>query len=883
MANTEQEMIDSLPFLWLIHSHIYRFPVSPPPCLSISSRRRIAVSPVLPFIFVITFSIESFAQSPAQLQTYFQSASIEFNVPTPILEALGYIETHWQPIPNIPGRSPMGLRDDPGRFNDNLDSAAKLIGKPSDTLENSPYQNIRGAAAFLSHLRDEANINSVVVTDSLVSWWPVIAKCSGIPQPDIAMEFAHHTLEYVQSGVDTNGIFIQPHYVDLNIFPDSIKATGFIKPGNPIQNPIWIGSPSYYSGRGGAPIAFVIIHDTEEQFDYACSLFENRSDEASAQYIIRSQDGYKVQCVRDSDEAWAVLCWNPITLNIEHEGFVAVSDSSFYTEAEYESSAHLTASLCEKYNIPEDSLHIFGHDAWRYSWFNLIPFSLYTQWVGTNYATCNSHTDPGQYWDWHHYFDLIHQYDTTRATVTGSSPAASDTGVPAYSSITINLSKPMDPLSTDSAFSITPYFPGHLSFNPSQTQLIFKPDSLLPWSTTVTITINGSAKGSNLRTISVPYSFQFTTAPIDTSGPAVIAVSPTNGGTSVSRAYIEFILNEPVNLGNAGSDLSMVDSTGKKVSLSKDNFEVTANGLTLLAIRSALGLIPGMKYTVILAPGITDYYGYAMKASYSVTFVADTNESTGGSVIEGFESSLGNWQQPSRSSFTFGVDTSVSIFGTAYKAYDGFQSGALRYQFDSKQAVCAEENSQGYDIGSANSVGMWVFGDNSRNEFDFIFDSSKEKIVPLDTINWYGWKYVSMWRDDSDASTGMFKGFAVRRIPSALLDSSGIYVDDIQVNGSVTGTQDQDNPLPESYILFQNYPNPFNPTTDIKYQLSKESQVSLKIYDTLGRLIKTLVDQRQNAGTYSVTFNASKLPSGIYIYKLAAKDYSVVRKMALVK
>ncbi len=848
-----------------------------------------SVTNLLIFVFAATFILpfKAPAQTPTQLEGYFQAAADSFNVPLPILESLGYIETHWEPIPDIAGRSPMGLRND-SRFNYNLDSAAHLIGQSLKTLENSPYQNIRGAAAFLSHLREELNADSTVVTDSLVSWWPLIAKYSGIPQPDIAMEFAYHTLEYVNSGVDTNGIVIPPHYVDLTIFPDSIRETGFLTPGEAVPPPVWVGSPNHYVGRNGAPIVFVIIHDTEEQFDYAHSLFENANDKASAQYLVRSQDGYTIQCVRDSDAAWAVNCWNPITLNIEHEGFVNVSDSSFYTEAEYESSARLTASLCEKYNIAEDSLHVFGHDVWEdTTLFNRVPFQAYTQYVGSDY-NCNTHTDPGPYWDWHHYFELIHSYDTTTSAAVGSSPATGDTGVPAYSSVTISFSKPMDQSATDSAFSVTPYVPGHFSFNPTETQLTFKPTSIFPGLTRFTVTLDSSARSSNERSIRSPYSFSFTTGSVDTSGPEVITASPANGGTSVSKGYVEFILNEPVNLTNIGSNISLVDSTGKKVSLSRVNFEVASNGLTLLAVDAGVGLIPGMKYTATLGTGFIDYFGYPMKAPYSVTFICDTNESTGGSVIEGFESSLGNWQQPDQSPVTSGVDTSVSSFSISYTHYDGFKSGFLNYQFsteggNSSKAICAVENSNGYNIDSSGSVGMWVFGDNSGNQLDYIFGLSSPKVVPVDTIDWYGWKFVSMWRSKTDASTSLFKGFAIERLQSALLDSGGIYIDDIQTNGKVTGIDQDAGDVPGSFMLFQNYPNPFNPTTAINYQLAANSQVTLRVYDTLGRLVSTLVDKKEDAGTYSVMFDASRLPSGVYLYKLTAGNYSAVRKMAVVK
>lgn len=831
---------------------------------------------------LVLFSTQVFAQTPQELENYFQSASQEFNVPAPILEALGYIETHWQPIPNIAGRSPMGLRND-SRFNYNLDSAAALIGKPLDTLEDSPYQNIRGAAAFLSHLRDEVNGDSAVVTDSLQSWWIVLAKYTGIPQPGIAMEFAFHTLEELQSGVDDNGIVIPKENIDLSGFPDSVKATGFRQAADSLMTPVWVGSPSYGS-RNGAPIVFVIIHDTEEQFDYAHSLFEDQSDEASAHYLIRSQDGYIDQFVHDKDESWSVVCWNPITLNIEHEGFVATP--SFYTEAEYESSARLTARLCQEYDIPEDSLHVFGHNAWTYSWFNLIPFYDYAQYVGASYATCNDHTDPGQYWQWDHYFDLIHQYDTTQASVANSSPAAGDTGVAGYSNVVVNFDKPMEPVSTGNAFSIVPAVLGHISFTPNDMQLVFHPDTLLSWSTTYTVKIDTSAKGTNLRSIAAPYTFRFITVPPDTTGPRVIAASPNLASPTVSKAYVEFVLGEPVQLNSILPLISFVDSTGQSIAFAKDNFEITPSGLTLVSIRSLINLTPGMKYTVSLAPGLVDYYGVASKSAFSTTFVCDTTQSSGGDVIEGFESSLGKWMKPIASPETFGVDSLTTNFGIAYRAFDGYSAGSLTYQFDSTSGLCAEENSQGYNVSGASSVGMWVFGDNSRNELDFIFSPTSggaDKVVPVDTINWYGYKYVGMWRSTSDASTGTFRGFAVRHLNTALLDSSTIYVDDIQVDGMVTGVPESNSGLPMSFKLLQNYPDPFNPTTAISYRLAAVSHVTLRVYDVLGRDVAELVDERQNPGSYTVTFDASKLPSGVYFYRLNAGNYTATKKMVLTK
>jgi hypothetical protein len=90
-------------------------------------------------------------------------------------------------------------------------------------------------------------------------------------------------------------------------------------------------------------------------------------------------------------------------------------------------------------------------------------------------------------------------------------------------------------------------------------------------------------------------------------------------------------------------------------------------------------------------------------------------------------------------------------------------------------------------------------------------------------------------------------------------------------------------PLPKQFFLSQNYPNPFNPTTVISYQLPVISLVTLKIYDILGREVKMLVAEKQNAGYHSVTFDAKNLPSGIYFYSIAAGQFTQIKKMMLIK
>jgi photosystem II stability/assembly factor-like uncharacterized protein len=89
--------------------------------------------------------------------------------------------------------------------------------------------------------------------------------------------------------------------------------------------------------------------------------------------------------------------------------------------------------------------------------------------------------------------------------------------------------------------------------------------------------------------------------------------------------------------------------------------------------------------------------------------------------------------------------------------------------------------------------------------------------------------------------------------------------------------------VPKEFNLSQNYPNPFNPLTKINYSIPQNITVTLKVYDILGRLVKTLVNEYQNAGSYTVTFDGSGLASGIYFYKIEAGDFVQSKKMVLVK
>jgi len=102
-------------------------------------------------------------------------------------------------------------------------------------------------------------------------------------------------------------------------------------------------------------------------------------------------------------------------------------------------------------------------------------------------------------------------------------------------------------------------------------------------------------------------------------------------------------------------------------------------------------------------------------------------------------------------------------------------------------------------------------------------------------------------------------------------------------NGLSNSVENNNNFTPITFALYQNYPNPFNPSTKIKYSIPGTSFVTLKIYDILGREMSTLVNEEKLSGNYEIEFNGRGISSGIYFYKIQTGDYSLVKKMILMK
>jgi hypothetical protein len=117
-----------------------------------------------------------------------------------------------------------------------------------------------------------------------------------------------------------------------------------------------------------------------------------------------------------------------------------------------------------------------------------------------------------------------------------------------------------------------------------------------------------------------------------------------------------------------------------------------------------------------------------------------------------------------------------------------------------------------------------------------------------------------------------------------VLSGAGVNIDYVQlIKQDIKTGVAKDGQMPVTFALEQNYPNPFNPSTTIRFSLAKASNVKLLVYNVLGQQVRTLVDTRMSAGQQSIVFDASRLASGVYFYRLDAGNFSSVKKMLLLK
>ncbi len=470
--------------------------------------------------------------------------------------------------------------------------------------------------------------------------------------------------------------------------------------------------------------------------------------------------------------------------------------------------------------------------------------------------------------------------------IVSVSPQDGLTDVSLSSSIAIQFDIPMDRTSVQSAFSVSPNVSGTFSWSDNDKKLEFIPNSKLLKGTQYTVSVDTTAQTIFGVSLENQYLFSFKTR----SKLNFISYYPGDNFTDVSTTVkIVLVFDAPISTNTLGNNIFFKDANDNNISLAADQAAFAEGKIIFWSIYP---LEYNSQYKIVLKSGIGDTDGLTLGQDYQINFTTEKNIYSSGMIIDSFETA-GVWWEPEQSGSTFGVDPKNTNFEvTTEKKYDGALSGKLTYEFTSSGGVCRLYNPNEPNLGNSDDAlfGMWVFGDLSGNVLEYWFRDSQGTNVPkfVDTLNWTGWKLKTISLGDLGiAGDKKFHSIVVKRTPDGASESE-LFFDDLQTD--VVLPVKNEATLPVKFELYQNYPNPFNPTTVINYsipnvgQLTKLSyNVTLKVYDVLGREVATLLNKKQSPGNYNVTFNGGGLTSGIYFYKLHAGNFIQTRKMILLK
>jgi len=378
---------------------------------------------------------------PTSRATAFARAAQDYGVPQPVLEAVSYAQSRWEAHAGEHntdgGYGPMNLVDGTlfaaGRADgrngtdgsaagsvpagvDTLGRAATLLGVERDVLRADADANIRGGAALLAATQTRLGLPTGTTSDP-GQWYAAVADASRASDEADAASFADDAYAVMAAGAartTTDGKSVTLTGTPTTARKDQLGTLRLhrAKSDPNVECPPglacdWVPAPyeQYGPGAGdygnhdlaqrsttGPTVDSIVIHDTEASWDTTLKLVQDPTY-VSWHYSLRSSDGHIAQHVATKDVAWHAGNWyvNGHSIGLEHEGFAAAG-ATWYTEALYRTSARLVGHLAAKYSIPLDRAHIIGHDQ--------VP--------GTTPATVRRmHWDPGPYWDWQHYFDLL--------------------------------------------------------------------------------------------------------------------------------------------------------------------------------------------------------------------------------------------------------------------------------------------------------------------------------------------------------------------------------------------------------------------------------------------------------------------------------------------
>ena len=364
----------------------------------------------------------------------FKTASQQYGVPESVLLAVSYAETRWDDHQGAAstsgGYGPMHLTaGDPTTVTDlsggkklgkadsalTLYKASDLTGLDPVALRKDVTANIAGGAAVLASYQRTLGLPTGADT-SAADWYGAISSYAGASDRAGASAFADDVYTILAQGAarttNTGQQLVMPAE-KVTPAKDQLARTSLpAAPATPkaatecpadlacesLPAPYQETTPGDYGNHDLAnrpktgKIDYIVIHDTEGGWQGTLNLVQDPTY-VSWQYTMRSSDGHTWQHVGANDVAWHAGNWyvNMHSIGIEHEGFAA-QGATWYTEALYRNSAKLVRYLAKKNNIPLDRAHILGHDQ--------VPGTIPSTVAGM-------HWDPGPYWDWEHYFNLL--------------------------------------------------------------------------------------------------------------------------------------------------------------------------------------------------------------------------------------------------------------------------------------------------------------------------------------------------------------------------------------------------------------------------------------------------------------------------------------------
>ncbi len=232
----------------------------------------------------------------------------------------------------------------------------------------------------------------------------------------------------------------------------------------------------------------------------------------------------------------------------------------------------------------------------------------------------------------------------------------------------------------------------------------------------------------------------------------------------------------------------------------------------------------------------------------------------------------------------FNDDNNFEGWGLSHSLSGKVANGYLNLQITGIDPYMENYNSL-LDALKINTLDIKMKNNTTDNQAAFFFIRSDSvlyhmigfNIVPNDTV----------YRDyliKLDSNVG-WKGTVVRvRLdPAQNVSTGSISIDYIRLENDISTNVAVNKYMPFKYVLSQNYPDPFNPTTTINYKVAKVGLVTLNVYDMLGQRVATLVNKVQNTGKYSINFDASRLASGVYMYRINAGNFSATKKLVLLK